>query len=881
MPASSSFNPLRFAKRKLQPYDPLPGGNSYADEAHDEYDLEKHSPLDGLHYEDTVDDPFPAHSSSGVLQPLSQKPPTSQYRQRSNSRVRKASMSINTNVYPHAHRVSRRRFSRWFALALGGAVVFFIVLLSAQGRRSHLAIETGLMREPDPPAPWEAFPFLQRYHGGIRTLVPRSENKPEYPGEGFNVSELLGYKKDPAEKEKRDATEALEDERTKDHHLPAMQVFSPYPAYASDAYKKDYTTVKTCYLDDKRTQRVPQLRVYPGVVQGTPDHVLGSYEIFGLRNDVCFDRFGRLGPYGLGYSRKMGGSGAAMEGDREGAEQVWKDDPEVDYREVHWADVQERCARDNAHRFKPAPQTVPHGSNHFYFAMDGTASGNWKASMPMPEKVEKRDGEATTKSKKSETEDSGEAMPVRVVDSSKGASLSTVEPPSARKLLPRNAVIIRTWHDFHYDDEDLFYLRALVTELSVNSGGEYTVHFLIHVKDNNLPIWSDEGTYQRVLNDSLPEEFRGMGTLWTERQMELLYGGMDDSHYRDLPVYGAYRSTMLPVQHFAHMHPEFDFFWHWEMDVRYTGHFYELFDKVGAWARKQPRKGLWERNARFYVPREHGDWEDFKHMVRVQTEHGTSSKNNIWAAMENNPDVPDEVKAQAVPRAEKPIWGPERSEDDEMDTDGDPEPPRAYADDKFEWGVGEDADLITFNPLFDPTGTNWILAGDVTGYNTSRTLPPRRTAIITAGRLSRRLLETMHRETAVRRRTMFSEMWPASVALQHGLKAVYAPHPVFIDRAWPTDYLAAIFNGGRNGAAGGARTSVFSDERQHNFRGTTWYYNSGAAPNLWLRWLGYVVDNDGGEEDEVWGEGRMCLPPVLLHPVKHVDLVFAHEEGEV
>ena len=233
-------------------------------------------------------------------------------------------------------------------------------------------------------------------------------------------------------------------------------------------------------------------------------------------------------------------------------------------------------------------------------------------------------------------------------------------------------------------------------------------------------------------------------------------------------------------------------------------------------------------------------------------------------------------------RSEKPVWGPlpPTGEGDSIESEHDPIPPTSYDKDEYEWGVGEEADFITFNPLFDPSGTNWILAEDVTGYNTSESYPPRRTAIITASRLSRRLLETMHRETALKRHTMFSEMWPGSCALHHGLKAVYAPHPVYIDRAWPTSYLAAIFNNGRNGAAGGARTSVFSDERQHNFRGTTWYYDAGFSPNIWKRWLGYRVDNDGGEEAELVGEGRMCLPPMMLHPVKQVDLVFEHQVGE-
>ncbi len=144
----------------------------------------------------------------------------------------------------------------------------------------------------------------------------------------------------------------------------------------------------------------------------------------------------------------------------------------------------------------------------------------------------------------------------------------------------------------------------------------------------------------------------------------------------------------------------------------------------------------------------------------------------------------------------------------------------------------------------------------------------------------------MHRETAFKKHHAFPEMWPATVALHHGLKAVFAPHPVFVDRAWPPAYMGRVLNGGRNGASGGGRTSVFGD-REHNLRGLTWFYNAGFSGNLYKRWMGLRVNNDGGEEFETTadmsaddatvgtmrgGEGRMCLPPMLLHPVKDVEL---------
>jgi hypothetical protein len=687
------------------------------------------------------------------------------------------------------------------------------------------------------------------------SLVSREDNVPEYPvSEDEEVKRLQeaameqqktadeATSKEKGFNRKRETSQGAEEEKPR-KAIPIPGRFDPFSNYSASGDRKSYAAPVKCYVDAKEKREVPQLLAFNGTPKGFPDPVMGSYELFGLRKDVCFERFGRLGPYGYGYSRKFGGSGAGMDGDREGSEHVWDGELEIDYRKVKWGEVQDKCEKDNAHRFKPLPKQR---TNHFFTSM---ARGG-----PVQEKEISKRAEADQK--------------------------PSVEEP--KELLNRTVVLIRTWNTFQYDAEDMFYLRALVNELSIQSGTEYVVHFLVHVKDDNAQIWADEDTYQRVLDDALPAEFKGMGSLWSERQMGLIYGGVAESNYRDLPVHGAYRSTYMPMQYFAHMHPEFDFFWHWEMDIRYTGHFYHLFQQVSQWAKKQPRKGLWERNGRFYVPAEHGSWDDFRQMVRIQTEHGTASKVNIYGKLATDAGAKNPMDV-ASHSHETPVWGPLRptGEGDTTDNpDDDPKPLTVYDKDNYEWGVDEEADFITFNPLFDPHQTNWILAEDVTGYNTTEGHPPRRTAIITASRLSRRLLETMHRETALQRHTMFSEMWPGSCALHHGYKAVYAPHPVYIDRAWPTSYLAAVFNNGRNGAAGGARTSVFSDERQHNFLGTTWYYHAGFPGNLWKRWMGYKVDNDGGEEFEMANEGRMCLPAMLLHPVKQVDLIVEHLEGE-
>lgn len=720
-----------------------------------------------------------------------------------------------------------RACTRYFGLAVASTLLLFVWFLFSSSWSSIRNAELGVHKMPPPPPVWESFPFLKRYHGGIRTLKSREKNVIEYPKKEDIDPEI------PVEEHKNVAPI----ERSQGAHIADSSKFDPYPEYTSQSYIDEYGPVATCFLDANDTITIPALRAYRGVTDGMPDNVMGSYEELGLRNDVCFERFGRLGPYGLGYSQRRGGTGAGMEGDREGIEQVWASDPEVDYRQVNWAEAMGRCLDKNQARFHKHAR--PSSNSFQTMAMKKRAPGT---TAPYTRRNTTDNLQETPKSKHN-------------------------------KLISRTAVLIRTWWDYKYDDEDIMHLRALISELSLASGGEYQVHFLIHVKDDNKQIWADENVYEDVLKNALPAEFAGMGTLWSERQMSLIYGGMFDSKFRDLPVHGAYRSTYMPVAYFAHKHPEFDYFWNWEMDVRYTGHYYHLFEQVSKWTTRQPRKYLWERNARFYVPSVHGSFEEFKHMVRVQTEHGTNNHANRWSShLPPNPHVP-ETKLQ---KPEKPIWGPELPLDyPDIEIDNSTKPPHPMLEDKAgnEWGVNEPADLIVFNPLFDPDQTNWLLAQDVTGYDKTHGLPPRRAAINTSGRLSRRLLETMHREHTYQRHTMSSEMWPATIALHHGLKAVYAPHPVFIDRKWPTQYLAAIFNNGRNGASGGARLSVFSEERQHNFLGTTWYYNAGFAPNLWKRWLGYKVDNDGGEEEELAGEGRMCLPAMLLHPVKQVDLV--------
>lgn len=539
--------------------------------------------------------------------------------------------------------------------------------------------------------------------------------------------------------------------------------FHPYPDYNSSKYLQDHYPVEQCFLDNDDRIPAPEIFAYPGVPQNMSAPFFGSYQELGLSDDVCFERYGRLGPYGYGYDRKKGGLGLGQKSEKEGSDKVFSQMAHIDYTSMDWGTSQKRCYEKNKARFE-----------------------------------------------------------------GKG-------PDSQKKKVARQAYVLRTWQGYDYDEHQMASLRAMISELSLKSGGEYDVHFLMHVKDNGLALWTDKSIYQKVIEDNMPEEFWNMTTLWSDNLMRLYYPEPFPDNVEnpsEHPVHSVYRSAHFSVQWFAQQHSEYDFYWNWEMDLRYTGHYYEFHNQIGEWAKKQPRKGAWERSSRYYIPQHHGSWSDFVEMVEEET----------------------------FAEKHKPVWGPPEFKNNGLvPAPNDTKPPTSYIKDKYEWGVGEEADLITFNPIFDPDPTDWVFRQDVNGYDKDFPVPPRRTAIITVSRFSKRLLDIMHQETYIFRHTMFPEMWPPSCALQHGLKAVYAPHPVYFDRNWPLEHMDKTFN---------HMADKIYGEAEHSFAGSSFYYNSGFAGALWRRWLGYSELKEGGKKAEQYGSGRMCLRSTLLHPIK-------------
>ncbi|KAB5525750.1 hypothetical protein GE09DRAFT_976415 [Coniochaeta sp. 2T2.1] len=655
--------------------------------------------------------------------------------------------------------------------------------------------------ESEPPH-WLRYRHLDGYFNGLRALVSPSSYTPEYPRRDGDVSRL------PLAEDYAD--------------LPTPTPFGSQPDYNSPAYRENHYPVRTCYLDANDQIPAPSLYAYNGIVQGQPEPVIGSHSLLGIRDDICWDRFGRYGPYGLGYGEEEGGIYEGTDIEKEGNEAVWSQSGRINYNSIDWAEVQARCHEKNKARFSPPDEDQSLSTLSSAFTRN------------------------------------------RDQDSAAHQSIHANTQPPHLRTLDRVAVVIRTYVGFQWTQHAVLNFRAMINELSLRSAGEYTVHFLLHVHDDDYPIWADAEVAQQVLDDNVPAEFHGLCTLWSEAQMRLLYPGdfgeaVENPSGQD--VHGVYRSAHMPLQHFALTHPEYAHFWNWEMDMRWVGDYYELFDRLGKWAAVQSRRELWERNERYYIPAGHGSWENFTALMHRETEG--SGRRAVKGPV--NFAGRQSVRSEEQARLFLPASCAAGSSDPAL------------------CGVGEEADLITLNPIFDAEDSGWVFASDVTGYETYFDTPPRRVSIITASRLSRRLLAVMHEETWRMRHAMFSEMFPATMALHHGLKAVYAPHPVYLDREWDHDVLDRSFNSGRDHSTSG-KGSPYDYDNEHNHKGTSWYFNSEFAGLLWRRWLGYAQMDGRGpgggrgghgtlrggkkEEERPGGTGRMCLRSMLVHPVK-------------
>lgn len=106
---------------------------------------------------------------------------------------------------------------------------------------------------------------------------------------------------------------------------------------------------------------------------------------------------------------------------------------------------------------------------------------------------------------------------------------------NVKQFHARSAVLIRAWTGLDWTPHHREYLRALIMELALHSGGEYQIYILIHVKDDEMPIFSDINTINR-LRSSIPEEFRNMALFFNNKLLEAWYPKVKEHRFRFLHI---------------------------------------------------------------------------------------------------------------------------------------------------------------------------------------------------------------------------------------------------------------------------------------------------------------------------------------------------------
>lgn len=93
----------------------------------------------------------------------------------------------------------------------------------------------------------------------------------------------------------------------------------------------------------------------------------------------------------------------------------------------------------------------------------------------------------------------------------------------------RTALVVRSWRGYNFQPEDMYYLRSLITETALHSGGEYQVILLVDMRESPENIFSSRAAYEMGLDAAgIPAELRSIAVLWDENLLKSWYRDIDE-----------------------------------------------------------------------------------------------------------------------------------------------------------------------------------------------------------------------------------------------------------------------------------------------------------------------------------------------------------------
>lgn len=206
------------------------------------------------------------------------------------------------------------------------------------------------------------------------------------------------------------------------------------------------------------------------------------------------------------------------------------------------------------------------------------------------------------------------------------------------------------------------------------------------------------------------------------------------------------------------------------------------------------------------------------------------------------------------------IWGPRPAAGINVGNEPLEQPPD-LEDNAWNWGIGEEADVITWLPQFDPQHTSWPWANSVYNFR-QKGRTPRRASVVSMSRISSRLLRLMHADKCEKGFGLASEMSPTSWALYYGLKAVQIPQPIYHEHETDPDDLNHRANSGKPGKISAGSNSIWGWHWHDDILTRISYaYRSEFPEKIYRAWLGY----DNAEKVSAFCCEYSPLPSILAN----------------
>ena len=88
----------------------------------------------------------------------------------------------------------------------------------------------------------------------------------------------------------------------------------------------------------------------------------------------------------------------------------------------------------------------------------------------------------------------------------------------------RTALVVRSFEGFEYTPDVMWFMRSLITEAALRTGGEYAVVLLLNVQDEGRNIFKSQEDYDDAFEDmNIPPELRSISILWDDHLLQSWY----------------------------------------------------------------------------------------------------------------------------------------------------------------------------------------------------------------------------------------------------------------------------------------------------------------------------------------------------------------------